>query len=429
MVLRMKTEKNSSQGGFCTRFKTKTKKLLKIIGPGFITGSADDDPSGIGTYSVAGAQYGPLFLWLIPFQLPLMYAMQNMSARIGLVTGKGLAANMIVHFPKTVVYAAIFLLVVSNIINIGADISIMAASLNLILNCHVHYCSIISTLVIVLVTIFVPYHTYAKVLLFLCSFLLAYVITAFITVTDWPHVFFYTFVPHMQWNKDFFIMVAGFIGTTISPYLFFWQASQEVEENLDNKSAQQIEDRLSQMPEDTFFGMLFSQFISLCIVLTCYFTLHKSGITNIQSAYDAALALKPLAGEYASLIFSAGMIGSGLLGIPVLAGSSAYALAELYDKPKSLAHTFSQARFFYGVIIASTVCGLLINFININPIKALVYAAVINCVAAVPFIVFIMILCNKQELMGKYKNGYFLNSAGGITFALMFLATILLVVF
>lgn len=221
MVTLMQKESNSYNGNFFTRAKIKIKKLFKIIGPGFITGSADDDPSGIGTYSVAGAQYGPLFLWLIPFQLPLMYAMQNMSARIGLVTGKGLAANMIVYFPKKLVYAAIFLLVASNIINIGADISIMAASLNLILNCHIHYCSIISTLVIVLVTVFVPYHTYAKVLLFLCSFLLAYVVTAFITVTDWSEVFYYTVIPHMQWDKDFLIMVAGFIGTTISPYLFF----------------------------------------------------------------------------------------------------------------------------------------------------------------------------------------------------------------
>ena len=410
---------------FFQYIKNKTKKVLSILGPGFITGSSDDDPSGIGTYSIAGAQYGPLFLWLAPFQLPLMYAMQNMCARIGLVTGKGLATNMKIYFPRFIFYPAIFILVCANTINIGADISIMAESINLVFGGNTHFWAIITTIFIVCMEIFISYHRYSKILLFLSLFLFSYAITAFIVTNNWSQVMYYTFIPHLYWKKEYLLMIVGFIGTTISPYLFFWQTSQEIEEKLDHKSKKEIKQLVGQMPLDTFIGMFFSQLMALFIVLTCCFSLHNNGITNINSAYDAAMALKPFAGQCASIVFSVGIIGAGLLGIPVLAGSSAYALAETYDKPKGLSNTFSQARFFYLVIAISTFIGLGINFIGINPIKALFYAAVINGIAAIPFVFFVLILANKKELMGTYKNGLFLNTMGIITGMVMTISALL----
>lgn len=409
--------------------KNKTKKIFKVIGPGFLSGAADNDPSAIGTYSMAGAQYGLLLLWLIPFQLPLMYAMQTMCARIGLITGKGLAFNMKHYFSKPILYTALFILVCSNTINIGADISIMAASIKLVFGLNIYFWAIITTVFILFMEVFIPYHTYSKILLGLTTFLLSYIITALIATNNWLEVLKYIFTPHFEWNKEFILITTGFIGATLSPYLFFWQSSQEIEEKLDHKTKKEVHEVIKQMPKDTFIGMFFSQLVTLCIVLTSYSSLYKNGIHNINSAYDAAIALKPFAGEYASIFFSIGVIGAGLLCIPVLAGSSAYALAEIFDKPEGLAYKFHEARFFYGVIITSTLIGLLIHCIGIDPIKALLYASIINCVAAIPFVLFVLILSNKKELMGPYKNGWLFNTLGAITFLVLLASTILIFTF
>lgn len=415
----------SKQRSLLRRIINFIKKEFKVLGPGFITGSADNDPSGIGTYSLAGAKYGPLMLWLLPFQLPLMYAMQIMSARIGLVTGKGLAANMKAYFPKPILYTAIAILVIANTINIGADISIMAASMQLVFGYKIYFWAIVTTIIMIALQVFVSYHTYSKLLLFFSSFLISYIITGLVTTDNWGHVIQQTFTPHIQCDKEFLLIAAGFIGTTISPYLFFWQASQEIEEKLDHKTEDEIKELVERMPRDTWIGMFFSQFVALFIVLTCYSALYKNGITSIDSAYDAAIALQPFAGKFAYIVFSVGIIGAGLLGIPILAGASAYALSELFDYPKSLAYKFHQAKFFYSVIAASTLLGLSINFIGINPIQALLYAAVVNCVAAVPFILFLLILANKKDLMGDFSNGYGINLLGVITFLLMTTAALL----
>jgi NRAMP (natural resistance-associated macrophage protein)-like metal ion transporter len=411
--------------GFFNKAKAKIKKTFSILGPGFITGAADDDPSGIGTYSIAGAQYGLRLLWLIPFQLPLMYAMQHMAGRIGLLSGQGLAVNMKRYFPAFLVYSSLASLVIANAINIGADISIMGSSMELVLGYHAGFWAVLATVFIVAVEIFISYHTYSKILFFLSCFLLSYIVTALMTTESWSEVLYFMFIPHMQWDKEFLLVMAGFIGTTISPYLFFWQAAQEIEENLDHKSARQVDQLVEDLPMDTFIGMFFSQLMTLCIVLTCFSTLHKHGITQITSAHEAAIALKPFAGACASLIFSLGIIGAGLLGIPVLAGSSAYALSELLDKPRGLDNTFNQARFFYGVIATSTFVGLAINFLGINPIQALLYAAIINCVVAVPFIAFVLILSNKKEIMREHVNGPVFNLLGVVTLLLAVGAAIL----
>lgn len=394
-------------------------KTLKILGPGFVTGSADDDPSGIGTYSMGGAQFGLLLLWLIPFQLPMMYVLQSICGRIGLVTGKGLAAIMKENFPKVIVYCCVGILVVANTINIGANIAIMASCMKLLFGFSRHLWAILVTVFIVVMQVVIPYHAYSKILLSLSFFLLSYAITAVMVIDNWAEVFYYIMVPHIQWNKDFLLLMTGVIGTTISPYLFFWHTSQEIEEKLDHKTEDEIRDLVEAMPLDTFMGMFFSQLMALFIVLTCYGALYKNGGASITSAYDAAMALQPLAGEFASVLFSLGIIGAGLLGISVLAGSSAYACAELFNKPEGLNYTFFQAPFFYGVIIVSTVVGLVINCIGINPMQALLYAAVVNCIAAVPLVGILLIVSNKKEIMGEYANGLFFNVVGVIALCVM----------
>lgn len=455
------------------KIKKAIYNFFKHFGPGFITGSADNDPSGIGTYSISGAQWGLKMAWLAPFQLPMMYAMQEMCARIGSVTGSGLTYQLKKTFSKPVLVISICFLVFANIVNIGADLAVMGSCFKLIFDGKINttFITILVTVIIILMEIFISYHVYSKILLLLTTFLLAYVVTAFMVTESWTEILQYTFTPHMQFDKDFILVMAGFTGTTVSPYLFFWQTSNEVEELMDNKcpdtdecskissnklcneqlyQENQINVKIStqtnintniqkkpknfikklikNMRIDTFVGMLFSQLIALFILITCAETLHKTGITKIDSAYDAAIALKPLAGDWAAIIFSLGVIGAGFLGIPILAGSCAYALSEVFDKKESLSCKFGQAKFFYSIIAISTLAGLAINFIGINPMKALLYAAVINCICALPIIAFIIILANHKEVMGKNKNGFLSNFMGWLTFATM-LATTLLIIF
>ncbi len=417
---------------FFTKAKKGLCKLGRMLGPGFLTGAADDDPSGIGTYSMAGAKYGLKMAWLVPFQLPLMFAIQEMSARIGLKTRRGLAANMKQFFPKFIVYPAIFILVFANVVNIGADIAIMAASTHMMLGVNIQLWAVVITLGIILLQVFVSYHLYSRLLLWTAVFLLAYVITAFMVTQSWLEVLKFSFTPHMIFNADFILVATGFIGTTISPYLFFWQASQEVEELNDKKSHQIAEissaSLIKKMRLDTFIGMFFSQLIALFILVTCFYSLHLHGITEINTAADAAMALRPLAGDWAYLLFTVGIVGSGLLGIPVLAGSTAYALVELTNYRGSLADTYKEAPFFYGVIIISTLLGLCMTFVMTNPVQALLYAAVVNGIVAVPFIFFIIVLANKKEVMEEHKNKYLANLGGGITLGLMLASVVIFVV-
>lgn len=412
------------------KFKNKVKKITKIVGPGFVTGASDDDPSGIGTYSVSGAKYGLQQIWLVPFLFPLMFVIQEMCARIGIATGQGLAENMQKYFPKYILYFLILLLFVANTINIGADISIMAASVKMLVGGSVTLWAVLIALIIILLQVFIAYHSYSKILIFLTLFLSAYVITAFITVDSWLEVLKFTFVPHIKLNKDFIVVLTAFIGTTISPYLFFWQTSHEIEElqdNGDQNPGKKLKKELiKNMRIDTFWGMFFSQIIAFFIVVTCFFTLHKNGITNILTAQDAAMALKPFAGNFAYLVFTIGIIGAGLLGIPVLAGSSAYALSQISNKKYGLAYKYGQAKFFYNVIIFSVIIGLILSFINISPIKALVYAAVVNGIVAVPLIFFIIILANKINIMGEHKNKFFSNFISFLACIMMFLCAFIM---
>lgn len=396
---------------------------IKSIGPGFITGSADDDPSGIGTYSIAGAKYGLSLAWLFPFQLPFMFCIQEMCARIGIVTRNGLTQNMKLIFPKPLIYGAIAILTLANTINIGANISIMAHSIQLLIDHPIHLLALYITLIIVVVTVSFSYHIYAKILLILTCTLLSYVITAFLVTSDWLHIIQSVITPHLRLEKDFILVAAGCIGTTISPYLFFWQTSQEVEDMQDrelhtNYKKTEIE-KLKDSRADTFLGMLFSQIIGLFILITCYETLHLNGITQITSAADAATALKPFAGENTYLIFTLGIIGTGFLGIPVLAGSAAYAIAELFDMPGGISYTFNQAKPFYGILSVIIFLGLAIHMSGINPIHALLLAAVINCICAAPLVACVILLANNDHIMGNYKNNKLSNIIGWTTFGII----------
>jgi len=423
---------NQSESRF-QKIKAKSKKLIRLIGPGFITGAADDDPSGIGTYSIAGAKYGLLLTWIVPFQLPLMFCIQEMCSRIGLVTKKGLTANMKRLFPTSILYVMILILVFANVVNIGADIAIMASSINMLIGFNIHLLAILVTAIIILTELFISYHLYSRILMFLSLSLFAYIITAFMTAPDWSTILRSAITPHIQFNREFILVLTGFIGTTISPYLFFWQTSQEVEE-IDDKKADGAQESpvinlLKKSRLDTLVGMIFSQIIAFFIVITCYETLNLNGITEINTAYDAALALKPFAGEWASYLFTIGIIGAGFLGIPVLAGSAAYALSELRNWDEGLAKKPQEAIGFYSVIAFSTLLGLGINFIGISPIKALLYAAIINCIASVPITAFVLLLANKKAIMGEYKNGMIANLFGWITFATVFISSLLTLIY
>jgi NRAMP (natural resistance-associated macrophage protein)-like metal ion transporter len=394
-------------------------RFLRILGPGIVTGAADDDPSGIATYSQGGAQFGLHMPWTMLFTLPLMTAVQEACARVGAVTGKGLAAAVREHYPKKVLYPVVALVVVANTLNIGSDIGAMAASAQLLLpSVPFGLLAVGFATIILLLEIFVSYKTYIRLLKWLAMALFAYFITAFLIDVPWREVFRATLVPHIEWNRDFLYIIVGFFGTTISPYLFFWQTSNVVEDEI-------AEGRLSQnggtprisraylkrLRIDNAVGMLFSNVSAWFIIVVAAIVLNRSGITNIDSAADAARALEPLvqsfpnAGFWAKVIFSIGVIGIGLQSIPVLAGSSAYAVSEAFSWREGLFRKFKQAREFYFVIIIGTLVGLLLNFIGVDPIKALVLTAVFNGIAAVPLIYLIARISSRQDLMGEYKSG------------------------
>jgi NRAMP (natural resistance-associated macrophage protein)-like metal ion transporter len=403
-----------------TKKSHKIRTFLKKLGPGIITGASDDDPSGIGTYSQTGAMFGYSQLWLSPISFVFALAVQEMCGRIGLVTGKGLTGVMRESCPKFVNYAAISLLFIANTVNIGADLGAMAASAQMIFGLPLVFWIFFMTAFTLTLEIFVQYKNYSRILMFLTLSLFAYYITAFMIHQDWGAILKNTLIPTITFSKDYILNVVAFFGTTISPYLFFWQADEEVEKEIVDKKIKGIgigkprifPKDVKDMKIDTGIGMFYTALSAFMIVITTAGTLHVSGITTIATAPEAAQALRPLAGDFAYILFAAGIIGTGLLGVPVLAGSSSYAISELIGWEAGLGKKLKEAHGFYGVITIATIVGLMINFIGIDPMTALYYAAAINGLMAPPLILLILYLGNSKKVMGKYTNGRLSNIAG-----------------
>ena len=417
------------------KFSWRIKKITRSIGPGVITGAADDDPSGIATYSQTGAQFGYGQLWTVIFMLPLVTAVQEACARIGAVTGKGIASVIKENYSKKVLYVSVLLVLVANTINIGADIGAMAAAAGLIIPLPFVLLTLFFTVLILILEIFVSYRNYAKILKWLALTLVSYILTVFIVKEPWGEIFTATFVPHFEFTFAFLFIITGVLGTTISPYMFFWEASEEVEEEhkknmIHNGKPHITKSFLKSIRFDNALGMISSQIATWCIIVVAATVLHKNGVTNIATAADAAKALEPLvqtfpyAGFLAKVIFAIGIIGLGLLGIPVLSASASYAISEAFSWKEGLNQKFKRAHGFYGVITIATLIGLAINFIGIDPVKALVITAVINGVVAVPLIFLIARIASSKKIMGEYKSSRLSNVFVWITFILMATAVI-----
>ncbi|WP_224746700.1 NRAMP family divalent metal transporter [Mucilaginibacter rigui] len=413
------------------------RKFFGLLGPGLTTGAADDDPSGIATYSQTGAQFGYGQLWTALYMLPFMIAVQEACARIGLVTGKGIAAVVKEHYSRKVLYAVVGLVVVANTINIGADIGAMAEAAQLLVPVNFVVLTLLFTTGILILEIFTNYRVYSKILKWLALALLAYPITVFIVHQPWPTVLKATVIPHFEFSFAFLFIITGVFGTTITPYMFFWQASQEVEEEKAKGLIKNGKPRIGwphihAMRKDNNIGMVISEFTTWCILLVGATVLHNSGVTDVKNAADAAKALEPLvhsfpnSGYLAKLIFSVGIIGLGLLAVPVLSGSAAYAVAEAFDWNASLNLKLKKAHGFYGVITIATLIGLTINFVGIDPVKALIYTAVINGVAAVPLLFLIIKIATSDSIMGEFKSGWLSKALLWATFFIMGAAAVAL---
>jgi Mn2+/Fe2+ NRAMP family transporter len=408
---------------------------LARLGPGLITGAADDDPSGIATYSQAGAQFGLDMLWTMPLAYPLMSAIQAMCAQIGRVTGQGLAANIKTAFPPIVLKGVVLLLLIANTLNIAADVAAMGEVAELVSGVDRHLMTVVFVLVTLLLQIFVPYHRYVFFLKWLTLSLVAYAAVLFTVHVPWGEVALRTVWPKLTLNFSTAAVVVGVFGTTISPYLFFWQASEEVEDMRARPGAAPlIEDpkaapaELRRIRWDTWSGMFVSDLAAYFIILATAVTLHVSGITDIQTAAQAASALRPLAGEFAFLLFAIGILGVGLIGVPVLAGSAAYALAEAMGWKSGLERKPNNARGFYGVIAISVLAGLVIQYSPISPMKALFWSAVINGVVAVPLMVVIILIASRKSVMGAFTSSRAIIVLGWIGAAVMGLAAVLMLV-
>lgn len=422
------------------KIKHKFGRFLRILGPGLITGAADDDPSGIATYSQTGAQFGFGQLWTAIFMYPLQTAVQEACARIGAVTGTGLASVVKVNYSKKILIAVVLLVVMANTINIGADIGAMASSANLIFPLPVSFFAILIAVFVLCLEIFTSYKRYVKILKWLSMALLAYPITAIIAGQNWFNVVKATLIPHFELSIGFFYILTGVLGTTISPYMFFWQASEEVE---DEKADHKLKDGrkpfisksfLRNLRIDNAFGMFFSEVITWSIIVTAASVLNTHGVTNISTADQAAKALEPLvstfpnSGFLAKTIFATGVLGVGLMSVPVLAGSASYALSEALNWREGLNLKFKQGHGFYGIIIVATLIGLFINFIGIDPIKALVFTAVFNGIAAVPLIFVIAKIAGSEKIMGEYKSGPISKALVWTTFIAMLFSTLAIIV-
>lgn len=403
------------------------KEYWKILGPGLTTGAADDDPSGIATYSQMGASRGFSLIWLSLFSFPLMGVVQEMCARIGLATGVGLATNIKRHFSKKILYFCTVLLLFANVFNIGADLGAMAKGMQLIYPWMGFTFLVFAFAGISLVLqIFIPYKKYSKYLKYLALILLAYVFSAFAVHIDWSVVFHHLILPTFSFSKDEIILICAAFGTTISPYLFFWQSSQEVEEQImkgekteEIRKASTTPEDIKKMRIDVWSGMFFSNAIMFFIIATCAAALFSNGITNIGTAADAAMALKPFAGDFAFTLFAIGIIGVGLLAIPVLAGSASYAMSEAFNWKNGLYRKLKQATSFYGVIIIAMFLGIGLNFIGLDPIKALIYSAVLNGIISPIIIYLILKISASEEIMGQYKTKKIGNVLGWFTVALL----------
>jgi NRAMP (natural resistance-associated macrophage protein)-like metal ion transporter len=389
------------------------RDFFKRLGPGIVTGAADDDPSGIGTYSQAGASAGYGFLWSAVWLLPLAFAVQEACARLALVTGKGLAAIIKARMPRWVLVVAVMLVAVANTVNIAADLASMAAAFRLIIPINQAIGVIGFAMILAISEITIPYHRYSKALRWLCLSLLAYVAVLFVAHVDWATVVSSTLVPQFDFTKVSFELLIALAGTTISPYLFFWQAAEEVEERRQSPGDFEIdgehpsgmnESHVRAMRGDVFSGMLTGVFIMFAIMATSAATLNAQGITNIQTAEEAAQALRPIAGDFAGLLFLLGILGVGLLSIPVLAGSTAYAIAETFGWRESLELAPRQAKAFYGVIVVSMLVALSLNFVGIAPIKFLLVAAVLNGLSAPILMVIVWFLAKDKNLLGRWAS-------------------------
>ncbi|MGN6349953.1 MAG: NRAMP family divalent metal transporter [Candidatus Nitrosocosmicus sp.] len=415
--------------------------FLKSLGPGLITGSSDDDPSSIATFAQAGAKLGFGLLWTIIFFYPSIMVIQEICARIGLLTGRGLATIIIKKYSRKIVLPLISLLFIANTINIGADIGAMAASTRLMIpQIPLNIFNISFTIFILFAIILIPYKKYVRILKYLTLSLLTYIVTAIIVGGNWYQILIATIVPHIEFTTDFATMFVAILGTTISPYLFFWQTSEEVEEEVEQHKIKEIgkgkplvsKKDVKSMIKDTAVGIGFAHFITWAIIITTAGSLHNHGITEIQSAEQAAKSLEPLvksfpnSGEISKSIFAIGIIGTGLLAIPVLAASTAYSLSDTFRWKQGLSKKFGQAKAFYLVIMISGIIGLGMNFLGINPIKALVYASVINGVVSVPILYVIMKIANDKEILKENTNGRLTNIIGWLTFIIMAISTIIM---
>jgi NRAMP (natural resistance-associated macrophage protein)-like metal ion transporter len=416
-------------------FKKKVKKWLRIVGPGFITGAADDDPSGIATYSQTGALFGYAQVWIALFTTPFMVAIQEASARIGLVTGKGLAKNIKQHYPAFILYISVFLVVVANVINIGADLGSMAAATQLLFPGSFLLFLVLFALIIVWLEIRVPYKKYAGALKWFALSLFAYLVTAFIVKQDWGLIAHSFFIPSISFSRDYWINIVALLGTTISPYLFFWQADEEVEDEImRHELASSQEDAVPHlhlhavraMRWDTIIGMIFSNAITFFIIITAAATLGAHHMLNIQTAEQAAQALLPLGGRIAFVLFTLGIVGTGLLAIPVLAGSASYALSETLGWKTGLYRSFKRAKGFYIIIAAATLIGTLINLMHIPAFSMLYYSAVLNGLAAPPLMFLVTHMAKNETIMGDHVSPPLFVWLGWIGASVMTIASLAL---
>ncbi|MDX8451193.1 divalent metal cation transporter [Mesorhizobium sp. VK9D] len=405
------------------------QKFLRTIGPGFITGASDDDPSGIGTYSQAGAQFGFNVGWTMLFTFPLMAAIQEIAARIGRTTGRGISGNLCRHYPSSLIYFVVSLLFIANVINIGADLSAMADALRLLVGGPSSLYVVAFGVACVLAIVFLDYSRYVTILKWTTLSLFAYVAAAFMTNISWSDAIRGIVIPHVEWNRGFFETLLAILGTTISPYLFFWQASQEVEEAAIDPKAKPLKwapwqstGAFRRIRADTLIGMAFSNIIAIAIIVTTAATLHKTGAIEISSSTDAAKALEPIAGKFAFVIFAMGIIGTGLLAVPVLAGSAAFAVGEARRWPVGLERKPKEAIAFYATLAAAALLGMGIMFTPIDPIRALYWSAVINGICTVPVMVVMMLMTGRSDIMGEFPVQGWLRALGWVATSAMVVA-------
>jgi NRAMP (natural resistance-associated macrophage protein)-like metal ion transporter len=402
------------------------RSLLRLLGPGLITGASDDDPSGIATYSQAGAQFGYSLAWVMLFTWPLMAAIQEISARIGRVTGRGIAANLREHYSPAMLRGMVGLLLIANFVNLGADLGAMGDALRLIVGGSGGLYVVLFAAFCAVLEIYSSYGRYVRYLKWMTLSLFAYVATVLVIDVPWREVARDTFIPGWSWDKDWIVVIVAVLGTTISPYLFFWQASEEAEEERIDPAEHPLTEvpgeargAIRRIEVDTYTGMGLSNLIAFCIIVTTAATLHAHGVADVLTSEQAAQALRPIAGEFAFYVFALGILGTGLLAIPVLAGSAAYALAEAMDWSAGLARSPRDAKRFYATIVAGTLIGVTINFVNIDPMKALFWTAVINGVVAAPLMVLMMRMTMRPDVMGEFTLPRTLWLAGWLSTAVM----------